>query len=251
MSDDIIINSNKNHNDSKNVHITQFNTQLYFRRPVLDSELLATLFSSAQGFDAKPVVEDYGKHPMQGTMSFYREGFRIAPVQSNVLPFRILQVMSYPNTLKEPDVETLACLHFAASQLQEHLEIDIENDIYAVRVVSHSIVEGTQQRILSKLSSIEKVPSLVGRYVAHKNPMDALQIVTKTESELLHKSWSDIRISQFKESSYVVTIFHETESLAIALDWIAQVKQFVATLVHEVEQATLQPSPSPSPQSSL
>jgi hypothetical protein len=221
-----------------NVYITQINVQLYLRRPALDSELLGAMFSGAQGFEAKPVADDYGTHPMQGTMSFYREGFRIAPVQSNVLPFRILQVMSYPNTLKEPDAETLACLGFAASQLQEHLHIDIENDIYAVRVVSHAIVDGSRQNVLSKLSSIENVSSLAGRYVAHKNPMDALQIVTKTGSELSHKSWSDIRVSQFKENSYVVTIFHETESLALALDWIAQVKQFVATMIQEMEQAT-------------
>ncbi|AIC16097.1 hypothetical protein [Nitrososphaera viennensis] len=219
------------------IHITQFNVQLYFRRPALDSELLGTMFSGVQGFEARPVADDYGTHPMQGTMSFYREGFRIAPVQSNVLPFRILQVMSYPNTLKEPDAETLACLRFATSQLQEHLHIDIENDIYAVRVVSHAIVDGSGQRVLSKLSSIENVPSLAGRYVAHKNPMDALQIVTKTGSELSQESWSDIRVSQFKESSYVVTIFHETGTLALALDWIAQVKQFVATMVQEMEQA--------------
>jgi hypothetical protein len=220
-----------------NVHTTQFNVQLYFRRPALDSELLGTMFSSAQGFEAKPVTDDYGTHPMQGTMSFYREGFRIAPVQSNVLPFRILQVMSYPNVLKEPDSETLACLRFAVSKLQEHLHIDIENDIYAVRVVSHAIVDGSKQYVLSKLTTIENVPALAGRYVAHKNPMDALQIVTKTGSELSQKSWSDIRVSQFKESSYVVTIFHEAESLALALDWIAQVKQFVATMIQEMEQA--------------
>jgi hypothetical protein len=220
-----------------NVHITQFNVQLYFRSPALDSELLGTMFSGAQGFEAKPVADDYGTHPMQGTMSFYREGFRIAPVQSNVLPFRILQVMSYPNTLKEPDAETLACLNFAAAQLQEHLKIDIEKDVYAVRVVSHAIVDGGREHMLAKLSSIEGVPSLAGRYVAHKNPMGALQIVTKTGSELSHRSWSDIRVSQFKENSYVVTIFHETESLSLALDWIAEVKQFVATIIQEMEQA--------------
>lgn len=223
--------------DNNNVHITQFNVQLYFRRPALDDgELLAKMFSGEQGFEAKPVADDYGAHPMQGTMSFYREGFRIAPVQSNVLPFRILQVMSYPNTLKEPDAETLACLRFAATQLQEHLHIDIEGDIYAVRVVSHALVDGGRQYMLSKLSSIENVASLAGRYVAHKNPMGALQIVTKTGSELSHRSWSDIRVSQFKESSYVVTIFHETESLALALDWIAQVKQFAVTMIREMEQ---------------
>ncbi len=221
-----------------NVRITQFNVQLYFRRPALDdSELLAKMFSGSQGFEAKPVTDDYGTHPMQGTMSFYRDGFRIAPVQSNVLPFRILQVMSYPNTLKEPDAETIACLRFAATQLQEHLHIDIDGDVYAVRVVSHALVDGGRQYMLSKLSSIENVPSLVGMYVAHKNPMDALQIVTKTGSELSHKSWSDIRVSQFKENSYVVTIFHETKSLPLALNWIAQVEQFVATMIQEMEQA--------------
>lgn len=227
-----------NNNSNDDVHVTQFNVQLYLRRPALDDgELLAKMFSGAQGFEAKPVADDYGTHPMQGTMSFYREGFRIAPVQSNVLPFRILQVMSYPNTLKEPDAETLACLRFAAAQLQEYLHIDIENDIYAVRVVSHALVDGGKQYALSKLSSIENVPSLAGGYVAHKNPMGALQIVTKTGSELAHRSWSDIRVSQFKESSYVVTIFHETESLALAADWIGRVKQFVAAMIQEMEQA--------------
>lgn len=219
--------------------ITQFNVQLYFREPVLDSELLGTMFSSADGFAAKPISKDYGAHPMQGTMSFYREGFRIAPVQSNVLPFRILQVMSYPNALQEPDAETLACLRFVSAQLQNHLHVDLERDIYAVRTVSHSLVSGSENihRVLSKLSSIENIPSLAGRYVAHKNPMDALQIVTRTGDELSHKTWSDIRVSQYNQNSYVVTIFNETESLALALESVASVKQFVLTLMQEMEQA--------------
>jgi hypothetical protein len=50
-------------------------------------------------------------------------------------------------------------------------------------------------------------------------------------------SWSDIRISQFNQSSYVVTIFNETVSLALALESIAQVKQFVAIILDEMEKA--------------
>lgn len=219
--------------------ITQFNVQLYFTKPVLDSELLQTMFSSTDGFESKPLLDDYKNHPMQGTMSFYREGFRIAPVQSNVLPFRILQVMSYPNALQEPDAETLACLKFVAAQLQDCLRVDIERDIYAVRVVSHSLVSGSENihRVLSKLSSIENMPSLAGKYVGHKNPMDALQIVSRTGNELAQKSWSDIRVSQYNQSSYVVTIFHECKSLALALESVAGVKQFVLTMMREMEQA--------------
>ena len=229
-----------NTNSTVTVNITQFNVQLYFHKPILDKgEILGTMFSGAHGFEAKPISDSYGKHPMHGTMSFYREGFRIAPVQSNVLPFRILQIMSYPNTLKEPDAETLTCLHFCVSQLQKHLHIKVENDVYAVRVVSHAIVDGIVPHVLSKLSSIENVLSLAGKYVVHKNPMDALQIVTKTGNDLSQGSWSDIRVSQFKESSYVVTIFHETVSLTLALDWIAQVKQFVAIMIREMEQAVV------------
>lgn len=222
------------------VQITQFNVQLYFKRPVLDSERLKDAFTGADGFSASPVVQDYKDHPMQGTTAFSREGFRIAPVQSNVLPFRILQVMSFPNVLAEPDAETLACLRFVAAQLQEHLKIDLENDIYAVRVVSHSIVNGSPDapRVLSKLASIDGIPSLAGRFVAHKNPMDAIQLVTKTGGDLTQSDWSDIRVSQFNESSYVVTIFNETSSLALALQSIAGVKQFVATMMQEMERAS-------------
>jgi hypothetical protein len=172
-------------------------------------------------------------------MSFFRQGFRIAPVQSNVLPFRILQVMSYPNALKEPDQETISCLHYVAASLKRHLGIDIDSDIYAVRVVFHSIVTGTAgiHHILTKLDSIDGLPALAGKYVGHKNPMDALQLTSKTGNELSHKFWNDMRISQFDTHSYVVTIFNETGSLAAALDFVGGVKQFVATLMHEMEAA--------------
>lgn len=222
------------------VKITQFNVQLYFRKPVLDSELLKDAFTGADGFSASPLLQDYGDHPMQGTTAFSREGFRIVPVQSNVLPFRILQVMSYPNVLAEPDTETLACLRFVAGRLQEHLKIDLGGDIYAVRVVSHSIVKGSPDvhRVLSKLVDIDGIPSLAGKFVAHKNPMDAIQLVTRTGDELSQSDWNDIRVSQFNESSYVVTIFNETSSLALALQSIAGVKQFVATMMQEMERAS-------------
>lgn len=222
--------------------ITQFNVQLYFREPVLgDIPSLQAAFTSSDGFEAKPVAEDYGAHPMQGTMSFYREGFRIAPVQSNVLPFRILQVMSYPNSLARPDDETVACLHFVAAQLRQHLHVDVDGDVYAVRTVSHAIVNGSSHvhRVLSRLLSIEMLPSVAGKYVAHKNPMDAIQLVTRTGNELAQKSWSDIRVSQFNPSSYVVTVFNETESLALALESMRGAGRFAATLIAEMEEAVL------------
>ena len=46
-----------------------------------------------------------------------------------------------------------------------------------------------------------------------------------------------MQISQFDTHSYVVTIFHETDSLAGALDFIKGARQFVATLMHEIEAA--------------
>lgn len=222
------------------VNITQFNVQLYFKKLVLDSERLNEAFSAADGFSTNPVARDFGTHPMQGTTAFSREGFRIAPVQSNVLPFRILKVMSHPNTLREPSEETLACLSFVAGQLQEHLGINIENDIYAVRAVSHCIVNGSPaiHSVLSKLTSIDDIPSLAGKFVAHKNPMNAIQLVTKTGNEVSHSDWSDIRVSQFNKSSYVVTIFNETGSLAQAMQSIARVKQFVATMMQEMERVS-------------
>ncbi|HEX6068138.1 MAG TPA: hypothetical protein VFZ05_04980 [Nitrososphaera sp.] len=222
------------------VQITQFNVQLYFKKPVLNSERLKDAFTGADGFSANPVMQDYRDHPMQGTTAFSRKGFRIAPVQSNVLPFRILQVMSYPNVLAEPDAETLTCLRFVAGRLQEHLKIDLESDIYAVRVVSHSIVNGSPdvRRVLSKLATIDNIPSLAGRFVAHKNPMDAIQLVTRSGGELSQRDWSDIRVSQFNESSYVVTIFNETATLAVALQSIAGVEQFVATMMQEMERVS-------------
>lgn len=218
------------------VHVTQFNVQLYFKEPIATDKLNAA-FSESEGFSVSQMQD--GKHPMQGTASFFRQGFRVAPVQSNVLPFRILQVMSYPNAVQNPDEETISCLHYVAASLKQHLGVEIENDIYAVRVVFHSIVTGTGgiHRILSKLYRIDNIPSLSGKYVGHKNPMDAIQLTSKTGSELSQKYWDDIRISQFDTHSYVVTIFHETDSLASALDFIGGVRQFVATLMHEMEAA--------------
>jgi hypothetical protein len=218
------------------VHITQFNVQLYFKEP-FDTEKLNVAFSESEGFAANQMQQ--GNHPMQDTMSFFRQGFRIAPVQSNVLPFRILQVMSYPNALQNPDQETISCLHYVAASLKQHLNVDIDNDIYAVRVVFHSIVKGTGDihRILTKLDSIDSIPTLAGKYVGHKNPMDAVQLTSRTGSELSQKFWNDMRISQFDTHSYVVTIFNETDSLAASLDFVGEVKQFVATLMHEMEQA--------------
>lgn len=67
--------------------------------------------------------------------------------------------------------------------------------------------------------------------------MDAIQLSTKTGNDLSQKSWSDTRISQFDMHSYVVTIFHETDSPAAALEFIREVKEFVATLVLEMEAA--------------
>lgn len=218
------------------VNITQFNVQLYFRQPVLDSKVLKDAFGAPKGFAPSKIAEDYGNHPMQDTMPFYREGFRIMPVQSNVLPFRILQIMSYPNALKNPDQETLYCLQHVFSKLGQ-ARIDVEKDVYAMRVVFHSIVTGNVQRMLSKLSAIDAIPALSGKYVAHKNPMDALQLVSKTGSELSQPSWSDIRISQFNSNSYVVTIFNETDSAEKSLDFIKNVKQFVVTLMQEMEAA--------------
>jgi hypothetical protein len=126
-----------------------------------------------------------------------------------------------------------------AASLKQHLRVDIGTDIYAVRVVFHSIVTGTEDmnRILTKLERIDSIPTLAGRYVGHKNPMDALQLTTKTGSELTQKLWNDMRISQFDNHSYVVTIFNETDSLAGALDFIRGVRQFVTTLMHEMEAA--------------
>lgn len=219
------------------VRITQFNVQLYFRQPILDTDRLNVAFSESEGFSASQMQQ--GNHPMQDTMSFFRQGFRIAPVQSNVLPFRILQVMSYPNALQNPDQETISCLHYVAAALRQHLNVDIDNDIYAVRVVFHSIVTGTDDihRILTKLDRIDSIPTLAGKYVGHKNPMDAIQLTSKTDGELSHRFWNDMRISQFDTHSYVVTIFNETDSLAGALDFIRGVRQFVATLMHEMEAA--------------
>jgi hypothetical protein len=218
------------------VHITQFNVQLYFTKPI-DTNKLNFAFSESEGFPASQMQQ--GNHPMQYTTSFFRQGFRIAPVQSNVLPFRILQVMSYPNALQDPDQETISCLHYVAASLNQHLSVDIDNNIYAVRVVFHPIVTGTGDihMILTKLDRIDGIPTLAGRYVGHKNPMDAIQLTSKTGGELSQKSWSDMRISQFDTHSYVVTIFNETDSLATSLDFVRGVKQFVATLMHEMEAA--------------
>jgi len=219
------------------VRITQFNVQLYFRQPILETEKLNTIFSESEGFSASQMQQ--GNHPMQDTTSFFRQGFRIAPVQSNVLPFRILQVMSYPNTLQEPDQDTISCLLYVAASLRQHLRLDIENDIYAVRVVFHSIVTGTDDihRILTKLDTIEHIPTLAGKYVGHKNPMDAIQLTSRTGNDLSQKFWNDMRISQFDSHSYVVTIFNETDSLARTLEFIKGVSQFVTTLMQEMEAA--------------
>ena len=219
------------------VHITQFNVQLYFRTPVLDTDKLDATFSQSDGFSASSAPESAG-HPMQNTVTFFRQGFRIGAVQSNALPFRILQVMSYPNAVKEPVSETLACLNFVADSLRQHLGISLQDEIYAVRVVYHSIVTGSHvQRMLSLLSRIDSIPSLAGKYIGHRNPMDALQLTSRTGDELVHDSWSDMRISQFDTNSYVVTIFNETGSLGGATEFITNVNQFVATMMKEMQDA--------------
>ncbi len=219
------------------VHITQFNVQLYFRTPVLDTDKLDATFSQSDGFSASSAPDSAG-HPMQNTVTFFRQGFRIGAVQSNALPFRILQVMSYPNAVKEPVSETLACLNFVADSLRQHLGISLQDEIYAVRVVYHSIVTGSHfQRMLSRLSRIDSIPSLAGKYIGHKNPMDAVQLTSRTGDELVHDSWSDMRISQFDTNSYVVTIFNETGSLGGATEFITNVNQFVATMMKEMQDA--------------
>jgi hypothetical protein len=234
------------------VQITQFNVQLYFLQPVLqNTDRLNTAFSQLDGFAARNMMmknddsDDYRHHPMQNTVSFFKDGFRIAPVQSNVLPFRILQVMSYPNALQNPDQDTLACLHYVSVLLKQHLNIDTENDIYAVRVVFHSIVTGSNgvHKILTRLNRIDNIPILAGKYVGHKNPMDAIQLTYKTDNDLSHKFWNNIRISQFNTNSYVITIFNETDSLASSLDFIKNVKQFVATVMQEMEEAAVAENP--------
>jgi hypothetical protein len=217
------------------VHITQFNVQLYFKNPVLTSEKLDAAFSRSDGLSRSSMTG----HPMQNTVSFYREGFRIAPVQSNVLPDRILQIMSYPNALKEPDSETLACLDFVDDLLRRQLGINTSDETYAARVVFHSIVTGSNDvhRMLSVLTSIDDVPSVAGKFVGHKNPMDAIQLTSVTGSRLIQDFWSDIRISQFNTNSYVVTIFHETGSSAGAGEFIRNSKRFVTTMMQEMEAA--------------
>jgi hypothetical protein len=220
------------------VHITQFNVQLYFRTPVLDTDKLDATFSHSDGISASPAPEGAG-HPMQNTVTFFRQGFRIGPVQSNALPFRILQIMGYPNAVKEPVSETLECINFVIDSLRQHLGAGALDEIYAVRVVYHSIVTGSRnvQRMLSRLIKIDSIPSLAGKYVGHKNPMDALQLTSRTGSELVHDSWIDMRISQFDTNSYVVTIFNETGSVSGATEFIKNVKQFVATMMQEMEDA--------------
>jgi hypothetical protein len=148
--------------------------------------------------------------------------------------------MSYPNSLQNPDSETLECLQYVFSQLKELMQVNVERDVYAVRVVFHSIVTGSSKihRVLSKLSKIGGIPSLAGKYVAHKNPMDAVQLVTKTGDELSQPSWRDIHVSQFNSNSYVVTIFNETDSVAGSLGFIRDVKQFVLTMMQEMEAAS-------------
>jgi hypothetical protein len=61
--------------------------------------------------------------------------------------------------------------------------------------------------------------------------------VTRTGDELSQDSWSDIRVSQFNTSSYVVTISSEMKSLVFAIQSIVNFKQFAATLMREMEQA--------------
>lgn len=223
-----------------------------------NDEALNRAFSSSEGFSSSLMVtgpnpegagrtaSDYEDtmskhfHPMQGASSYFKEGFRIAPVQSNVLPYRILQVMSYPNVLKKPDNETIECLNYVSVAFKRHLNLDVGSDIvYAVRVVFHAIVTGNKDihRILSRLETLENIPSLAGKYVGHKNPMDAIQLMTRTDSSLSHVFWNDMRVSQFNTNSYVVTIFNETDSLARGIEFIAGVKEFVVKMMSEIEEA--------------
>jgi hypothetical protein len=159
-------------------------------------------------------------------------------VTSNVLPNRILQIVSFPNSVAEPDQAAQRFLSMISDILLKDLGVSTENDLDACRVVFHSIVK-TSRNVPAILASINDVSavSTLASYAVHKNPFKALQLTQKIDNKLEHEEWQDIRISPFNTNAYVVTIFYESVGMNYVKQFLNRAKNFVSTLINDMEMS--------------
>ena len=119
-------------------------------------------------------------------------------VTSHVLPNRILQIVSFPNSVAEPVQAAQRFLSMISDILLRDMGIDAGNNIHACKVVFHSIVKTERDvpRILALINDVSSIPALTS-FAVHKNPFKALQLTQKIDNKLEHDEWHDIRISPF------------------------------------------------------
>ncbi|MEM2760219.1 MAG: hypothetical protein QXU32_11280 [Nitrososphaerales archaeon] len=197
-------------------------------RAKLTQTLLAYNFTLGKGkADSKDRSES-------GT-AFFKNGFRVSVVSSHVLPDRILQIVSFPNSTTEPDRAAQQFLSMIVDILHRDMNI-VTEIIQACRVVFHSIVKSDKDisAILTSINDLSSI-SLLENYAVHKNPFKVLQLTEKIGSKLEHEEWRDIRISPFNKNAYVATIFYESLNLKYVMQFLKNARNFVLTLINDIE----------------
>lgn len=137
------------------VEISQLNIQLFFKESVFqDQSKLAQVLFAYNFTDAGAHEEEHeGEHASNKIPAYYKDGFRVSVVTSHVLPNRILQIVSFPNSVVEPDQAAQRFLSMISDILLRDMGIDTGNNIHACRVVFHSIVK-TERDVPSILALI-------------------------------------------------------------------------------------------------
>lgn len=219
------------------VEISQLNVQLFFKEPKFQDQSKLTQVLLGYNFTLGKVGRE-SEHGSTKTTAFFKDGFRVSVVTSNVLPNRILQIVSFPNSVAEPDQAAQRFLSMISDILLKDLGVSTENDIDACRVVFHSIVK-TSKNVPAILASINDVSavSTLASYAVHKNPFKALQLTQKIGNKLEHDEWQDIRISPFNTNAYVVTIFYESIGMNYVKQFLNRAKNFVSTLINDMEMS--------------
>lgn len=215
------------------IEITQINMQLFFKELVFQDQ--AKFIQTFLGCNFT-LHESRNEHSDK-TTALFKDGFRVSVVSSNALPNRILQIVSFPNSVAEPDQAARRFLSMTNDILLRDLGIDAEKETYACRVVFHSIVKSERNvpKILAMINDISDIRSL-DKYAAHKNPFNALQLTEKIGATLEHEEWHDIRISPFNSNAYVVTIFYECRNVKYVMRFLERVRDFVTALVGDIEK---------------
>jgi hypothetical protein len=220
------------------IEISQINIQLFFKEPVFQDMSILGRTLLGYGFTHKLRKSE---HIGESTPVFFKDGFRVSVATSNALPNRILQIVSFPNSVAEPDQAARRFLSMIGDILLKDLRISTKTDLDACRVVFHTIVR-TEKDVPSLLRKIEDLSSIsaLDSYAVHKNPFKALQLTQKIGSRLEHEDWQDIRISSFNTNAYVVTIFHESMGIMYLIGFLSGAKSFVERLMSEIERSVPQ-----------